>query len=360
MATRPRDRRRQVLAAAARLFWQHGFHRVGMSDIAAEVGIGASALYRHFRGKEDLLAAVVDESLDWLEAVLAAAPLDVEGTMTAVAEVVLARREFGVLWDREGWHLSVDQRRAVRRRLRIDVERVALSLADQGLLRARAITAVLASVSYHRYDVTAVELRRVADALIAVELPAVPSLSFVDGKDPQAVVSRREAVLVAACRLFASRGSSSVSIADIAAAAGIAAPTVYNHFASKQDLLAAALSRGTESMWLSLHHILRTADGPSGALTRAVDAYFLFATENPDLVRLLLTEVVADDSLDRDRREYALELVALLQRARPGLPADLAGTLVLGAVGVINAMTHVPELRGRSEIAVFAHAVLWS
>ncbi|HTI28626.1 MAG TPA: helix-turn-helix domain-containing protein, partial [Kutzneria sp.] len=91
MVIRPRDRRQQVLAAAAGLFWQHGFHRVGMSDIAAEFGIGASALYRHFRGKEDLLAAVVDESLDRLEAVLAAAPLDVAGTMLAVSEVVLAR-----------------------------------------------------------------------------------------------------------------------------------------------------------------------------------------------------------------------------------------------------------------------------
>jgi AcrR family transcriptional regulator len=346
--------------ALDRLFWQHGYHRVGMSDIAAEVGIGASALYRHFRGKEDLLAAVVDESLDRLEAVLAAAPADVAGTMLAVSEVVLARREFGALWDREGWHLPVDQRRAVRRRLRLGVERVALPLADHGLLRARAITALLASVSYHRHDVTIAELYRTASALVLVELPADSPPSPLDGPDPQPIVSRREAVLVAASRLFASRGSSSVSIADIGLAAGIAAPSVYNHFASKQELLSAALSRGVESMWLSLHHVLRTAAGPASALTRAVDAYFSFATANPDLVRLLLAEVLTVDTLERTRREYAEELSALLQRARPELSADLAGTYVLGAIGIINAMTQVPELRGRPEIATFAHAVLWS
>jgi AcrR family transcriptional regulator len=280
--------------------------------------------------------------------------------MLTVAEVVLARREFGALWDREGWHLSVDQRRAIRRRLRLGIERVALPLADQGLLRARAITALLASVSYHRYDVSAVELSRIAMALTTVELPADSSPSPLDGSDPQSVVSRREAVLVAASRLFAARGSAAVSIADIAAAAGIAAPSVYTHFASKQELLTAALSRGTESMWLSLHHILRTAAGPSSALTRAVDAYFSFATANPDLVRLLLTEVLTVESQERTRREYALELAALLQRSRPDLSADLAGTYVLGAIGIINAMTQVPELRGRPEIAAFAHAVLWS
>jgi AcrR family transcriptional regulator len=360
MVIRPRDRRQQVLAAAAGLFWQQGFHRVGMSDIAAEVGIGASALYRHFRGKDDLLAAVVDESLDRLEAVLAAAPLDVSGTLLAVSAVVLARREFGVLWDREGWHLSVEQRRAVRRRLRLGVERVALPLPDQGLLRARAITALMASVSYHRYDVTAVELSDIASALIAVPLPLDREPSPLDGFDPQPVVSRREAVLVAASRLFAARGSSAVSIADIGEAAGIAAPTVYNHFASKQELLVAALSRGTESMWLSLHHVLRTASGPSSALTRALDAYFSFATANPDLVRLLLAEVLTADTLDRSRREYALELSVLIQRSRPELSVDIAGTRVLGAIGIINALTQVPELRGRPEIATFAHAVLWS
>ncbi|MEV6609956.1 TetR family transcriptional regulator [Kutzneria sp. NPDC051319] len=361
MVTRPRDRRQQVLAAAARLFWQHGFHRVGMSDIAAEVGIGASALYRHFRGKDDLLAAVVDESLDWLEAVLAAAPSGVEGTMTAVSEVVLARREFGVLWDREGWHLSLEQRRTIRRRLRIGVERVAQSLvADQPLLRARAITALMASVSYHRYDISAAELRRIAQAMIAVELPAVVAEPVVEGCDPQPVVSRREAVLVAASRLFASRGSASVSIADIGEAAGIAAPTVYAHFVSKQDLVVAALSRGTESMWLSLHNILRTADGPADALDRAIGDYFSFATANPDLVRLLLTEVLNVETQERTRREYAQELVALVQRARPAVSVDFAGTVVLGAIGIINAMTQVAELRGRPEIAVFARAILWS
>ncbi|WP_345028698.1 helix-turn-helix domain-containing protein [Kutzneria kofuensis] len=185
MATRPRDRRKQVLAAAARLFWQHGFHRVGMSDIAAEVGIGASALYRHFRGKEDLLAAVIDESLDWLEDAMAAAPADVDGTIAAVSEVVLARREFGVLWDREGSHLSPEQRRAVRRRLRAAVERVARPIADQGLMRARAVTAVLASVSYHRYEITAEQLRRIAEALVTVELPGVATEAATAGKDPQ-------------------------------------------------------------------------------------------------------------------------------------------------------------------------------
>jgi AcrR family transcriptional regulator len=365
MVTRPRDRGRQILAAAAGLFWRHGFHRVGMSEIAASVGIGASALYRHYRGKEDLLTAVIDESLDALEAALAAAPPDFAGTMAAVGEVVLARREFGVLWDREGGQLPAEQRRAVRRRLRRNVERIAVTMPKDGLMmRARAITAMEVSVSYHQYKVDADQLCRIAEALRTVELPAPEELP-VGGRDPQPLVSRREAVLVVATRLFAERGFPSVSLADIGTAAGISAPSVYNHFASKHDLLIAALTRGTESLWLSLHHVLRTADGPADAVSRAVDGYLSFATANPDIVRLLLTELLnvppeQQEALARTRHEYAAELVALLQRARPGLAADPAWVLVLGAVNVINALTQLPYLRGRAEIGTFAHAVLWS
>lgn len=93
----------------------------------------------------------------------------------------------------------------------------------------------------------------------------MPTESAVAGKDPQVPASRREALLAAATRLFAEYGYPSVSLADIGTATGIAALTVYSHFASKSDLLNDALTRYFESIWLSLHHILRTADGPSTA-----------------------------------------------------------------------------------------------
>lgn len=199
---------------------------------------------------------------------------------------------------------------------------------------------------YRQYKVDGVEMCRIADALRTVELPCVPTETAITGKDTQPPVSRREAVLVAASRLFASQGF--VSLADVGTAAGIAAPRVYNHFASKHDLLVTALTRGTESMWLSLYHVLRTADGPADALDRAIDGYFSFATANPDLVRLQITEVLSvppeqQEAVIRTWCEYSAELVALVQRARPGLSADRAWVLVLGAIGVINALIQLPD-----------------
>ncbi|MBH0774777.1 TetR/AcrR family transcriptional regulator [Nocardia bovistercoris] len=48
-------RREATLRAAARLFRRHGFPNVGIDDIGAEVGMSGAAIYRHFRGKDDLL-----------------------------------------------------------------------------------------------------------------------------------------------------------------------------------------------------------------------------------------------------------------------------------------------------------------
>src|SRR5207249_4269750 len=62
--------------------------------------------------------------------------------------------------------------------------------------------------------------------------------------------SRREVVLAAATELFAQRGYASVRMEDVGAAAGIAGPSVYEHFAGKADLLMATLTRGAE--WLQL------------------------------------------------------------------------------------------------------------
>ena len=50
------DRREQILAVSARLFAERGFHGVSVHDIGAACGISGPALYRHFAGKDDLLA----------------------------------------------------------------------------------------------------------------------------------------------------------------------------------------------------------------------------------------------------------------------------------------------------------------
>ncbi|MEU3483212.1 MULTISPECIES: TetR/AcrR family transcriptional regulator [Streptomyces] len=57
-------RRRQILDGAARCFARNGFHATSMQDVLAEVGLSAGAVYRYFRGKDDLIAAIAAEAFD--------------------------------------------------------------------------------------------------------------------------------------------------------------------------------------------------------------------------------------------------------------------------------------------------------
>ncbi|WP_338931380.1 TetR/AcrR family transcriptional regulator [Streptomyces netropsis] len=63
-ATRPQPapaltRREQILREAARLFAERGFHGVGVDEIGAAVGISGPGLYRHFAGKDAMLAELL-------------------------------------------------------------------------------------------------------------------------------------------------------------------------------------------------------------------------------------------------------------------------------------------------------------
>ncbi|MFI9646003.1 TetR/AcrR family transcriptional regulator [Streptomyces sp. NPDC052040] len=61
MATRTDapTRRQQILKEAARLFAERGFHGVGVDEIGAAVGISGPGLYRHFAGKDAMLAELL-------------------------------------------------------------------------------------------------------------------------------------------------------------------------------------------------------------------------------------------------------------------------------------------------------------
>ena len=52
--------RRRILESAYELFYRKGFGRVGVDEIAAFAGITKRSLYCHFKGKDELLASVLD------------------------------------------------------------------------------------------------------------------------------------------------------------------------------------------------------------------------------------------------------------------------------------------------------------
>jgi AcrR family transcriptional regulator len=54
-------RRRAIIAAAAELFAESGYHATRLADVGARAGVGRPAVLHHFESKEALIHAVLDE-----------------------------------------------------------------------------------------------------------------------------------------------------------------------------------------------------------------------------------------------------------------------------------------------------------
>ncbi len=66
----PPDRRRQILEATMSCFAEKGFHQTTMHDISAEAGISVGLIYRYFKNKEQVIAALAAEHKQDIAALL--------------------------------------------------------------------------------------------------------------------------------------------------------------------------------------------------------------------------------------------------------------------------------------------------
>jgi AcrR family transcriptional regulator len=58
----PETARERILCAAGELFYEHGFHVVGIDLVIERAGVAKATLYRHFSTKDDLIAAYLDDT----------------------------------------------------------------------------------------------------------------------------------------------------------------------------------------------------------------------------------------------------------------------------------------------------------
>ena len=120
---RGRRRHDQLLDATAELVAARGFHAVGVVDIGAAAGVSGSALYRHFRNKQELLVALIERVVDELLAgahVAVAGADSPEAALDALvrAHVAFALRDRAIIkvYSQESDHLPDADRRRLRRK----------------------------------------------------------------------------------------------------------------------------------------------------------------------------------------------------------------------------------------------------
>ncbi|MFC9324997.1 TetR/AcrR family transcriptional regulator [Kitasatospora sp. NPDC057015] len=331
---RPAGRRAQILALAADRFHRSGYHQVSMAEVAAGLGITAPALYRHFRGKPELLRQVVGSGLDALAAALA----PVGGTdelCAALASTAIDQRPLGTLWQRDARLLPPAWRAGLRRELRAAVRLMAAALGadrpdlppvDVELLCWSALS-VYGGLSNHTFAPPRRRferlLRDIGAALLAVSFDgARPRPPVTASVAPPGAGQRREELLSAAVRLFHERGFDNVSTDRLGAAVGMSGPSVYHHFDSKAALLAAALVRSRERLWHEVEAALAAGAAEGAALEAGLRAYIDFARRHGHYLGAMVGETERLAPADRRaaldfRRDFLRTWVGLLRQLRP-------------------------------------------
>jgi AcrR family transcriptional regulator len=148
---------------------------------------------------------------------------------------------------------------------------------------------------------------------------------------------RREAILDAALPLFADCGFETTSVNEIATAAGVAKPVLYDHFGSKQELYVALAEREAAAMFAALADTF-DPEAPLQVRLRALSMSAIgFARRHPDSGRLLYRVPTGDAevcSAHERLRARARETIAAailadpLFEASPGLERSASAQLL--------------------------------
>jgi AcrR family transcriptional regulator len=381
--TRPRNRRELVRTAAATLFWEKGYANVSMADVAAAVNVAPSALYRHYSGKADLLHDTVDVIMDAATPRLVeAASLGLPGIADELARGVLDYRLAPLLWQREARQLPDAQLAALKRKVAHTNERFAelvrrerpeLSMSMAQLLATATIEAV-GSVSYHRAELPRADYERLLAELalrvLTLRIDETDEPDATDRADEPAVdpsrkgLSRRDQLVRAAVELFDRKGFAAVSIDEIGAAVGIAGPSVYKHFASKQDLLIEAMHRGYEVLRLDLANALAEGRTPAETLRKISDGYVRMALENPAMISCLLVETVHLDDAHRratrrTQRVFIDQWIELMSAIRPDESATVSRIKIQAAQMVANDVPRNRHLRVLPGLGAILSEICW-
>lgn len=90
-----------------------------------------------------------------------------------------------------------------------------------------------------------------------------------------------------AARLFAAQGYDATSVREIVEGAGVAKPTLYYHYRSKEGLAKALVLVPLSELVEQLREIVATERDPIRCMEQILDAHFQFCREDPDRSRFL-------------------------------------------------------------------------
>jgi len=356
-----RSQRERLFGAVVLAGVERGYEATTVADLLALSGVSRASFYRHFNDKSECFAAAIAEIFR-IATTAVSHGLQGEGSWPErgregfdlmlemiVAEPAAARCSLVEAWRARGQSAEqLDQARAVSAGL---TEAVFQHLDDHAGTPPELVAAIIGGVHAVIYRRLALgqtaELAELGDGLWewALSYPPPPAPLVGRGRTrrrgpaqmpPFAAHVPAERMLRGFSAAVAAKGFERATIADIATAASMSQATFYEHFANKEEALAAALdSSGAQLLAATLPAVRRAPDWPS-AMRAAMETICGFLAAEPDFARLRAVEVYAIGpeavaARDRAGREI-LQVVLALAFEEPPQMDSLAVEAMAGAV----------------------------
>jgi AcrR family transcriptional regulator len=156
----------------------------------------------------------------------------------------------------------------------------------------------------------------------------------------------RVELIEAAARLLESSGNAhALTLAAVAREAGIAAPSIYRHFADRNQLVEAVVADRFQRLDDALLDAMTGVSGPAAALRACCDAYCRFGLDHPGHYQVLFSANLALDPArpgDRPGERVFGRLVAAVQAcidagaARQGEASAMAVNVWVALHGIVS------------------------
>jgi len=178
----------------------------------------------------------------------------------------------------------------------------------------------------------------------------------------------RRATMVAAAMAAVRRHGPGVSVAEIAAAAGITKPVLYRYFADRADLQHAVGQEAAAMLMARIAPTLMTEGDPREVVRAIINAFLGAIEDEPELWRFVVHHPVertpGAEIVDDARDEIARMLTGVLTEQQRAAGRDTGGTAVWaqGLVGMVqSAGDWWLERRPMSRSALTDHltAIIW-
>lgn len=150
--------------------------------------------------------------------------------------------------------------------------------------------------------------------------------------------ARRAQLLDAASDVFTSKGYHASAMDDIAVAAGVSKPVLYQHFGSKLDLYLALVDQACDELIERVSDAMASTQKNSDRVAATMDAFYGYVSNSSKQFRFVFESDLTGELQVRDRiwrvHQVLSDKVAQMIADDTGLPPDQAKLLAISLVGI--------------------------